>query len=179
MFCANCGQQLPDNAVFCKKCGMKVNAPAFEPADKGDNKAKAVQNSSNAVSNNNAAKMSMAGSAMTPAFKKAQGGNDISVGNSQQQNPGATGAAAITRHTPVNAGVQSEPPPLQQDKEVYQEPPVNNTIATNTDPDVSKTAPPQPSNQWKDSFEKNKQYIIGALILLLAVGGGVLFSKFL
>lgn len=28
MFCKNCGNQLPDNALFCGSCGTKVEAPA-------------------------------------------------------------------------------------------------------------------------------------------------------
>ncbi|SDG45922.1 zinc-ribbon domain-containing protein [Selenomonas sp. WCT3] len=33
MFCKNCGEQLPDNAIFCKKCGTKVvNTLSSPPA---------------------------------------------------------------------------------------------------------------------------------------------------
>jgi uncharacterized membrane protein YvbJ len=28
MFCRNCGQQLPDNAKFCKECGAVVSTGA-------------------------------------------------------------------------------------------------------------------------------------------------------
>ena len=194
MFCANCGQKLPDNAVFCNKCGMKVNEPAFEPVVNNENETDVVQNSTNAEAKNSFANAGTDVSAMTPTVIRPQGNGNVQHNNLQQQNTANVGAAIITKHIAANTTVQNGPtPPLQQDENVQQDEPssslqqggsvlqpnpANVSAATSMNPGASKSAP-SASNQWKDAFVKNQKYIMGVLVLLLAVGGGVLFSKFL
>lgn len=33
MFCRKCGEQLPDDAKFCGKCGTKVELPSLNDKD--------------------------------------------------------------------------------------------------------------------------------------------------
>ena len=179
MFCANCGQQLPDNAVFCNKCGMKVNEPAFEPVVNNEKKPEEAQSSSSSISNNSTANTSMNIQSTGATFKPSQGSNNIQNSNLQQQNVGTVGAANITKHLPDNTGLQNEPRSSLQQGETVTNVDSGNGHATAGMSSNGNYAVPAASNQWKDFFEKNKQYIIGALALLLAIGGGVLFSKFL
>ena len=179
MFCANCGQKLPDNAVFCNKCGMKVNEPAFEPVANNENKTDVVQNSTNADAKNSFANASTGVPVMTPTGIRQQGNGNVQHNNLQQQNTANVGAAIITKHIATNTTVQNVPtPPLQQDENALQTEPINNSFTADNNPSGNKPVSTS-SNQWKDTFAKNQKYIIGVLVLLLAVGGGVLFSKFL
>ena len=36
MFCENCGNQIPDDALFCGKCGNPVKVPEINEAEGGD-----------------------------------------------------------------------------------------------------------------------------------------------
>ena len=179
MFCANCGQKLPDNAVFCNKCGMKVDEPAFESVVSSENKTGVVQKSTNADAKNSFANASTGGPVMSPSAIRPQDNGNDQHNNMQQQNTMNAGAAIITKHIAANKTVQNvPPPPIQQDENVLQTEPINSSFTAYNNQSVNKPAS-TPSNQWQDIIAKNQKYIVGVLILLLAVGGGVLFSKFL
>ncbi len=102
MYCANCGKQLPDSAVFCNNCGTKLNTST----------------------------------SIVPARKEEK----------------------ATQEVP--------------DRKI-------NVAGTNTnDVGIAKEGTAA-SNQLLTALTKNKKYIVGALVFLLAVGGGVLLSKFM